>query len=962
MNAGGDGKPDSPEKPTPQSPEASQSSRSEAESEPVAPKSDVSRMEADSASADYGATGSASGATEGLPPDKRLPPGAEMLRRASGSSIDSFSGEGGDLNLLVAEEFQRRYAHFEVEMGPDGKPIELGRGAMGITYKASDTTLRRAVALKVISSRLLLNESLKNRFLREARAAASLRHPYVASIYYLGSTEASYFYAMELIEGQTLETYINQHGPLNVKLALEITIQIASALAAAHQAGLVHRDIKPANIILTRDSHGQLTAKVIDFGLVKLATGDIEDSSASEPGIFLGTPRYASPEQISCGAVDIRSDLYSVGVTLWQMLTKAAPFIGTPSEVAAQHLQAPLPISKLKYFPQPVVALLTHLLEKDPKDRPQTPDDLLAILRATQRSLAGSRTLQQRAPVLPDERRRFPLRKSYLFGGGALLIAAGLGAYFYFNRPVPAPTIAERSVAVLPFDNVGGDKQNDYLSDGLTTEVIFQLSKIGDLRVISRDSVLEYKATPGIPRKPLQDIGKELSVETVLESSIQRLNDQVKIIAVLYDAKSAKRIWGAAYNREMKDLFAIQTDVAENLAAALQVRLTARERDQIQRKPTDNFTAYDLYLQAQAYYALRHKEDNEKAVELFRQALELDPKFSLGYVGLASAYIDRNVRFGEETFWVDSAIDLCNRAVSIDPTQARAYVVLSRAYVWKNLFEQARETITKGLRLAPNDAEVNFRAGSQMLGSSVGPEAYFLLRKSYSLDPNDPRKPYLLAYICVVIGENDLREKWMQKTIQIESDPERRKLLECERLAQRREYLEAFKQLKDLPPNLVAYGPSVLDLRVECAERLGDWPSVIQAVETKADSDPWSQFHLALAYHLSGDVTKASAEATKLQTRAKALLSVHPADRDAKYYLAVSDRILGLKDEANEILRQLFPESISALPNALNLLRDDPSLDVFKQDGGFQELMASFDKKDSETRARIAEIEKGTAQ
>ena len=293
-------------------------------------------------------------------------------------------------------------------MGSDGKPVELGRGAMGITYKASDTTLRRQVALKVISSRLLHNESLKNRFLREARAAASLRHPYVASIYYLGSTEASYFYAMELIEGQTLEAYIAQHGPLDIKLALEIAVQITSALAAAHQAGLVHRDIKPANIILTRENQGQLTAKVIDFGLVKLTTGDIEESSASEPGIFLGTPRYASPEQISCGQVDIRSDLYSVGVTLWQMLTKSAPFIGTPSEVAAQHLQAPLPISKLKYFPQPLVALLTHLLEKDPKDRPQTPDDLLAVLRATQRSLLGNRALQTRVPVSSDQRKRNP--------------------------------------------------------------------------------------------------------------------------------------------------------------------------------------------------------------------------------------------------------------------------------------------------------------------------------------------------------------------------------------------------------------------------------------------------------------------------------------------------------------------------------------------------------------------------
>ena len=189
----------------------------------------------------------------------------------------------------------------------------------------------------------------------------------------------------------------------------------------------------------------------------------------------------------------------------------------------------------------------------------------------------------------------------------------------------------------------------------------------------------------------------------------------------------------------MRDLFAIQTDVAENLASALQVRLSPNERDEIQQKPTDNVTAYDLFLQGRAYYLLRHKDDNEKAIELFRQALELDPKFSLGYVGLASAYIDRNVRFGEDAFWVDSAIDLCKRAVSIDPTQARAYVVLARAYGCKNLFDQAAETITKALRLAPNDAEVNFRAGSQRLGSSADSEAYSMLRKAYSLDPNDPR-------------------------------------------------------------------------------------------------------------------------------------------------------------------------------------------------------------------------------
>jgi serine/threonine protein kinase len=280
-------------------------------------------------------------------------------------------------------------AHFEVEIGPDGKPVELGHGAMGVTYKAMDTLLRRPVALKVIASRLLGNESLKNRFIKEARAAASLKHPNIASIFYLGSNQSNYFYAMELVPGKTLEEIIATQGPLSLMVALDITAQVASALAAAHQAGLVHRDIKPANLIVCFDERNRPAVKVIDFGLVKVTAEDPGDSSSSDPGVFLGTPRYASPEQFSEGRADIRSDIYALGVTLWQMLTKTTPFSGSPSQVAAQHLQASLPIDKLRHLPQPVVTSLTHLLEKDPDDRPQTPEELLTLLKATMRALGA---------------------------------------------------------------------------------------------------------------------------------------------------------------------------------------------------------------------------------------------------------------------------------------------------------------------------------------------------------------------------------------------------------------------------------------------------------------------------------------------------------------------------------------------------------------------------------------------
>ncbi|MGA8659345.1 MAG: protein kinase [Chthoniobacterales bacterium] len=278
------------------------------------------------------------------------------------------------------------FAHFEVETGPDGKPVQLGEGAMGVTYKAMDTLLRRPVALKVIASRLLDNESLKARFIKEARAAASLRHLNIASVFYLGSTESSYFYAMELVVGTTLEEIIATRAPLDVTLALDITAQVASALAAAHQAGLVHRDIKPANLIVSFDDKNRATVKVIDFGLVKVTAEVSAESSASEAGIFLGTPRYASPEQFGAGEVDIRSDIYALGIILWEMLTGATPFSGSTAQVAAQHLQASLPMRKVRYVPRPVVALLIRLLEKDPSDRPQTPEELLTILEGTIRA------------------------------------------------------------------------------------------------------------------------------------------------------------------------------------------------------------------------------------------------------------------------------------------------------------------------------------------------------------------------------------------------------------------------------------------------------------------------------------------------------------------------------------------------------------------------------------------------
>jgi WD40 repeat protein/serine/threonine protein kinase len=317
---------------------------------------------------------------------------------------------------------RRRFENYELLFDEQGQAIELGRGAMGVTYKAIDTSLHRLAALKVISPQCIRNEWIRERFVREARAAASLRHEHIASVYHLGVTGSTYFYAMEYVEGQTLEQVLQSRGALPEQLALEIVSQVAAALAAAHQRQLVHRDIKPSNLIVSFDKNNRPKIKVIDFGLVKVTEGNLGDSSASAPGILLGTPHYASPEQFSGEKIDIRSDLYSLGVTLWQMLTNTTPFNGSPACVAGQHLQAPLPIDKLRHLSLPIASLVTHLLEKDPDNRPQTPEELLALLSSTLRSLSDPQIVHRRqGGAKPPVPARLPLRirnRGYSTRGG----------------------------------------------------------------------------------------------------------------------------------------------------------------------------------------------------------------------------------------------------------------------------------------------------------------------------------------------------------------------------------------------------------------------------------------------------------------------------------------------------------------------------------------------------------------
>src|SRR5262245_6401967 len=326
-----------------------------------------------------------------------------MLRRAVAGGVQSGESSSEHTVKPAPETPVERFEHYELLTDKDGQPLELGRGAMGVTYKAFDVDLQCPVTLKVISEKYLGDESARLRFLREARAAARLRHSNVASVLHLGRTASNYFYAMEFVEGETLEKLIKRSGRLDVKLALEIATQVAAGLAAVHEQHLVHRDIKPTNIMVKLKEEGSVTAKIIDLGLAKTLDESASAAGISSPGAFAGTPEFASPEQFAGVSVDIRSDLYSLGVTLWVMVTGQTPFRGPSAEVMYQHQQAPLPRERLKDVPQPVAVLVEKLLEKDPAQRFRSPNELLkAIPTITAAVDAGRKITRQSLEKTPS--------------------------------------------------------------------------------------------------------------------------------------------------------------------------------------------------------------------------------------------------------------------------------------------------------------------------------------------------------------------------------------------------------------------------------------------------------------------------------------------------------------------------------------------------------------------------------
>jgi eukaryotic-like serine/threonine-protein kinase len=587
-----------------------------------------------------------------------------------------------------------RFDQYELITSDEGAPVELGRGAMGVTYKAFDTNLRCEVALKVIHPRYLADESSRARFLSEARAAAQLRHRNIASVFHLGSKRGEYFYAMELVEGETVEEWIHCKGPIDCTTALDIAVQITRALIAAGDRKLVHRDVKPSNVMLCTEADGAIVAKLIDFGLVKRITEQSASGTASPARTgFIGTPHYASPEQFAGETTDARSDTFSLGVTLWFMLTGKLPFDGTRDEIRQQQLSGALPLDQLKGIPRTVVDLIKRMLEADPAKRPQSP---AALKEQLNNCIAAIDATKQK------QRHRFV----YSALAAAALIIAALGASYILQRKFitsrASEIVPEKSIAVLPFANLIRESDSAYIVDGIRAQIVARLAKIANLKVVSGSSTFRYQSTPENPAQ----VAAELGVADILESSVEKRGEKFRVSVRLIDGKTSADLWTQSYERPFPQIIQVESEVARHTASALGLSLTESERQAISKTATSNPRAYEAYLKGRYVWLQRKTDGYRQAKDYFEQAIALDPNYAQAYAGLADAYQFLgafNLHDSKENY--DKAKSSYKRALELDPTLAEAHAtagLVAMNYDWD--WPLAEQELRRAIALNPNEA------------------------------------------------------------------------------------------------------------------------------------------------------------------------------------------------------------------------------------------------------------------
>jgi serine/threonine-protein kinase len=618
------------------------------------------------------------------------------------------------------------------KLGPYVISSPIGSGGMGEIYLARHTRLDRDVALKLLPSHFTSDPQRLARFTQEARAVSALNHPNIITIFDVGHIEEIHFIATEYVEGQTLRQLVKTRLP-GLRVSLEIGAQIASALDAAHRAGIIHRDIKPENVMVRPDGF----IKVLDFGLAKLIEGEIDSGDAvrTTAGLVMGTPQYMSPEQARGKSVDTRTDIFSLGVVLYEMLTGRPPFVGdTPSDViAAILMKEPEPLPSLaEAVPMELEQVISRALNKELAGRYQNAADMLADLKRIKNRLELEAELDSggfsRASHSSSASGSHSAHRDYASGA----------------RSSGASQVID-SIAVLPLENGGNDPNTEYLSDGITESIINNLSQLPQIKVMARSTVFRYKGRD----LDAQSAGRELGVRAALAGGVRLIGEQLVISLELVDVADGSQMWGERYNRKLDDIFQLQEEISKEVSDKLRLKLTGEERLLLAKRHTENPEAYQLYLKGRYYSGKKDFESFRKGLDFFNQAIEKDPAYALAYAGLADTYYRlSNTYLPPHEAW-PKAIEAAERALTLDDQLAEAHTsmgAINNWYRWR--WSDAERDYKRAIALNPGYALAHSRYGSYLAVMGRADEAIASLKRALEIDPFalGPNTTYAVAF------------------------------------------------------------------------------------------------------------------------------------------------------------------------------------------------------------------------